>query len=194
MPKWVLSISGEAAVRLDHANQGATASEVAIRDQVEWNFETFRQRIYAYLVALGSISADAEDLTQECFIRFYWELSNNVEIINPRAWLFRTARNLYLNLAVSRKAKGEVPEVWGSALVASTPSQEPDPETSAIQSERRARLSRAMAGLTSLQLQYLHLRTHGLRYREIAEIYGVAVPTVQDVIRRAVERLGKEIQ
>jgi DNA-directed RNA polymerase specialized sigma24 family protein len=46
-----------------------------------------------------------------------------------------------------------------------------------------------MQQLTKVQLRYLALRTEGLKFREIAELYGVSSSTVAETCGRALEKL-----
>jgi RNA polymerase sigma-70 factor (ECF subfamily) len=170
------------------------SAKEAVEVYVERLFGELRDKIYAYLGALGAPSADAEDITQESFIRLYLELRARSEIANVTAWLFRVARNLFVDESRSWRSQTTVAENEVREWLAMVPDPQIDLEASALRAERTKRLNNAMMLLTSLQTEYLHLRAEGLRYREIAEIYGVAVPSVQDVVRRAVERLGKELQ
>jgi len=167
------------------------AGREPFRLEAERYFLELRDRIYAYLAALGARPADAEEITQEAFIR-YWGQGTGAQIENPRAWLFRTARNLYLTEVTSRRARSTVSEADARAQLAVIPGSGPDPESAAIEEQRRSNLLAAMHTLSPLQCEYLHLRAEGLRFREIAEIYNVAVGTVQDVVQRAIEHLGSK--
>lgn len=51
--------------------------------------------LYAWLTGLCRDRDRAADLTQESFAA-YWAAAQREKIANPRAWLFRTARNLFL--------------------------------------------------------------------------------------------------
>jgi RNA polymerase sigma-70 factor (ECF subfamily) len=197
MPDWSRDASANAAaIRLgiDQMEGGCLSAKEAVEVHVERLFGELREKIYAYLGALGASAADAEDITQESFIRLYLELRAHVEIANASSWLFRAASNLLIDETRSWRSQATVAETEVRHWIATVPDPQIDLEASALRAERVKRLNNAMLLLTSLQLEYLHLRAEGLRYREIAEIYGVAVPTVQDVVRRAVERLGKELQ
>ena len=63
-----------------------------------------------------------------------------------------------------------------------------------LAAEQTQRLAHAIRSLTPLQMQFLHLRAEGLRYREIAAISEVSISTVVDVIRRAIDRISKALQ
>ena len=57
----------------------------------------------------------------------------------------------------------------------------------------RERMNLLGVSLSSRESQCMQLRAEGLRYREIAEILGVRVPTVQTLLARAVKKLMREM-
>ena len=163
--------------------------------QVERQFVEHRSPVYFYLLACGASPVDADDLTQDTFVRLYRHLRTGKRVEALRPWLCRVARNLLLDRR--KGASHESPAAsendwlrWQDTLA----DPAVDLERDALHKERRSELDHAIQALTPLQVQYLHLRADGLRHREIAEIYGVAVSSVVDVVRRAVERLGKEME
>lgn len=163
--------------------------------QVERHFVENRDHLYFYLLACGAPPVDADDLTQDAFVRLYRYMRAGKRVERLRPWLCRIARNLLLDqrkgLRYESPAASENEWLhWQDALA----DPRVDLEAAALRQERRAGLERAFQALTPLQIQYLHLRADGLRHREIAEIYGVAVSSVVDAVRRALERLGKEME
>jgi RNA polymerase sigma-70 factor (ECF subfamily) len=67
------------------------------------------------------------------------------------------------------------------------------PEDQAIGEERARRLQTAIARLSAQQRECILLRISGLRYREIAEVLGIGVASVGELVERATARLSKEI-
>src|SRR5262249_42508528 len=67
----------------------------------------------------------------------------------------------------------------------------PGPELSLLERERTEQVRTAMAGLTPRQHEYLLLRAEGMKLREIAKLYGVAIQSVAESCARAIERLGR---
>jgi len=60
-----------------------------------------------------------------------------------------------------------------------------------LRREQLAELRDAIRSLPPQQQVCLHLRAEGFRYRAIADILGVKVPTVAEHLRRALTRLRK---
>jgi RNA polymerase sigma-70 factor (ECF subfamily) len=185
-------LSGAFEARSERNN---SPKELDLRKQVERHFLDHRDDVYIYLLACGSVAPDADDLTQEVFIRLYQHLRAGNRVSDLRPWLLRVARNLLLDWRKANQRKRATVSDHDWLLIQDTvPDTNVNLEQAALQRERHSELRRALQSLTRLQLQYLHLRASGLRYREIAQIYGVAVSGVMDVVHRAVERLGKEME
>src|SRR5436305_4061294 len=85
-------------VRDDHANS-------QLQDQVAQLFEEARTDVYRYLLTLGVHPPQAQEATQESFLRLYATLKKGEEIQNPRAYIFRVAHNLGLKIRVRQSAQ-----------------------------------------------------------------------------------------
>jgi RNA polymerase sigma-70 factor (ECF subfamily) len=68
-------------------------------------------------------------------------------------------------------------------------SKELTPEAAAVRNQRLKRVAVTLAHLPKEQRLGIHLRMQGLRYKDIAKILGVSIPTVSGLLSTAVERL-----
>lgn len=141
---------------------------------------------YAYAL-LGNRS-EAEDITQECFVRLMQSLHSGTHIERVLPWMLRVTHNLALDL-ITRRPREVSLEVSQVALLAD---QTQDPELAASEQERREQVRRALASLSLQELRCWTLRAEGLKYREIAEILGVQVGTVATFLVRAAEKLSSQ--
>src|ERR1700688_836127 len=71
---------------------------MTLQDQVAQLFEDARDDVYRYLLSLGLYPPQAQEGAQEVFLRLYATLKKGEKIQNPRAWIFRVAHNLGLNI------------------------------------------------------------------------------------------------
>src|SRR3989440_12993145 len=71
---------------------------VALQDQVAQLFLEARDDVYRYLLSLGLYPPQAQEATQEVFLRLYTTLKKGEKIQNPRAWIFRVAHNFGLKV------------------------------------------------------------------------------------------------
>jgi len=149
--------------------------------------------LFRYLVVALGQAEDAEDATQECFLRLCRHLQQGGEVSNPRLWLFHVAHNLLLDQRKSgRKAYEILPENW-DAVAATHADKSSDQEQRVLGKERYEVLRGAFGELSESQREVLRLREEGLGYREIAEVLSSNVPVVAAHIRRAVAKIKAKI-
>ena len=128
---------------------------------------------------------DADDLTQDAFLRAFHKLGSYRGDAPFRAWLLRVAHNTALN-ALSRKrpepfAQPPEPDGYGPL----TPAEELEA------TERRERLERKLVGLSPAHRTVLVLREiEGLSYEEIAEITDTPLGSVKARLHRARNELA----
>jgi RNA polymerase sigma-70 factor (ECF subfamily) len=138
--------------------------------------------IYRYL----GDRATAEDITQEVFMRVYRFAPRFVPTARVSSWVFQIARNLALN-EIERRRRVRVDETavngesgyaaWRSPAV---------PASSDLEQE----VIGALGELPENQRAAFLLRVNeGLSYREIGEILGVSVQSVESLLFRARQRL-----
>ncbi|WP_239984696.1 RNA polymerase sigma factor [Lentibacillus sediminis] len=60
---------------------------------IEW-YDMYSMAIYKYIVKMLNDVQQAEDITQETFIRAYKYMKNERSVNNPKTFLYRTAHNL----------------------------------------------------------------------------------------------------
>lgn len=138
-------------------------------------------RLQRFLRQFGS-SVSIEDVSQESFARL---CAMDVDTIDsPRAYLFRTARNLALN-ALRRERGAPVggvadPERLGVGA------EDPSPEDKLLSRETAALLKDALAQLPAHKCEALLLfRLEGWSHREIGRHLGVSHRTVERYIADA---------
>jgi RNA polymerase sigma-70 factor (ECF subfamily) len=157
-------------------------------EQVTRAFEDAREDVYRYLVTLGLPPPQAQEAAQEVFLRLYVALESGELIENMRAWVFRVAHNLGLDMRNKRQALQVEPEME-RGLRDSARSIEMD----LIERERMVQLAGAWKTLSPQQRQCLHLRAEGLRYREIAAVMGIGISSVREFLNRAVSKLQRAV-
>src|SRR6266508_2623432 len=140
-----------------------------LEQKVTGYFEQWREPVYRYVVAAFGNSAQAEDVTQEAFLQLYRCLHAGQSIRNVRAWVFRVAHNLAVNQIKSQQFITPLDDETWAEVRRLYQDTSPTPEQ-----------------------KCLHLRTKGLRYREIAEILDMSTTTVAETLYRVIEKLAKE--
>jgi RNA polymerase sigma-70 factor (ECF subfamily) len=155
-------------------------------------FEQLHVPVFRYLLRKTRDSGQAEDITQETFLRLFRRLREDRRLDNPKAWLFTVANNLAIDVSRHESHIRDLDETTWKRIEESRSGLQADPEKLMLQRERLDRLHVAVLNLTSLQRECLHLRAEGLRYREIAGLLEISPSTVMDAVRRATVKLARE--
>jgi RNA polymerase sigma-70 factor (ECF subfamily) len=161
---------------------------MTLQDQVAQLFEEARDDVYRYLLSLGLYPPQAQEGTQEVFLRLYTTLKKGEEIQNPRGWIFRVAHNLGLKIRARQSSQAPYDPELESKLAGTAL----DPEQDAIEREQSLRFQQAVERLSEQQRRCLLLRLEGLRYPEIGSVLGISPSAVGEFLRRAISRLKKD--
>ena len=143
-------------------------------------FNRYFQSVYNYALMLCQDPSQAEDLTQEAFIRAH----NNLDRFGPpwnfRTWIFRLTHNYFIDLI--RKERDIDPLEEGDRVI----SKDLGPELETQRSETADRVHNTLGGLLPGQREILVLRElHGFSYAEIAQILDISLSNVKVMIHRA---------
>ena len=167
-------------ILLERIGRGDTAS-------FETLFYRHYDRVYGLLFRLLGNRVEAEDVTQEVFLKLYRQplklLQTGRQEHHVGAWLYRVATNMGYNHIRSRKRRWQ----RDTLLVPDATDNLPGPAERALQEETRTRVRAALARLTQRQSQLLVLRQMGFSYEEIAEVCEVAPGSVGTLLARAAE-------
>jgi len=143
----------------------------------------YQNKIYGLFRRMGACQADAEDLTQETFLKAYRKLaSHNPEQSFP-GWIYTIAVNLQKDRGRRNKAKPSVQE----------DSYDQDtPESQLLQKELRSEVEQLLERLPEHYRLVLILRyTNQLSHEEIAGITGMSVRQITNAVHRAKKSLRK---
>ncbi len=190
---WWTPKSNEAGeLRLDGVElcdiQGASRLEQKVTEL----FELLYEPVHRYVRGITGAQAEAEDLAQEAFLRLYTCLQKGQPVGNVRAWVFRVAHNLAIDhLRKASHLEQAVPEVW--QLNEARPDLAPNAEQRLLEQEQRQRLRRALLRLSPQERYCLDLRAEGLGYREIGEVLGISISSVNTFLGRGVKKIAGEL-
>ncbi len=132
----------------------------------------------------------AEDLAQECWLRFIGAAPRWKPQARFRTWLLAVARNLAADEArrMAHRRSSPLDDPPDRAVELLAPGR--SPEEAAFDLLIQPVLRAAIAGLPAEQREVFLLREYeGVPFAEIAEITGAPVPTVKSRMRYALEAL-----
>lgn len=175
------------------AERATDDQHAPLRDEVTRLFIGHRGEIHRYLAHSGCRGIEAEEITQEVFLRLYRARLAGKRVDAPRHWLFTVARNLAIDHLRRTRQQWRLIDRSSGDLADRVADAAPTSEEALLSESRRTALAGALGELTDLQRECLHLRANGLSLREIGGIVGVSVAGVSDAIRRAIKRVQKEI-
>ncbi len=155
-------------------------------------YKMLRPSLVIYLRSMGLTRDEADDVIQESFLRLVRHLANSGKEDNLRSWIFRVAHNLSMDLYRADRRNLDCSET-ALRLANDRSDPAPNPEEKYLQEEEFRRLDAAISKLTAQQRRCILLRAQGLRYREIAAVLGIGVPTVCDLVHRAIVRLAGDL-
>ena len=156
-------------------------------------YETLRTQVCQYLTATFGDPAEAEDITQETFLRLYvhWSSGKTIAENRLRSWIFRVAHNLAIDRTRSARFIRELASEEYSAAALQVPDGGSDPEETLLDRERFNAVRRGLALLSKQESRCLHLRAEGFCYREIAEILNISVSSAAEFLRRAMRKMAR---
>lgn len=132
-------------------------------------FESEESGLLRYAIGLVGRRTVAEEIVQETFLRLHqcWD-----EVENPRAWLYRSVRNLAINHLRDRKPESELKD--DTAATDDSPTAEIMGRNEAIGMMRLLLAEMSEEDKALLQLKY----HDDLKYQQISQRTGLSVSNV----------------
>jgi len=157
------------------------------------------EAVYRFALSLVHDPAEADDLVQETFLKALSAFDSFREGTNCKAWLFRIARNSFIN-RIRRAGR----EVWLEDTVEqmNTPSLADwsesafyrGPEAATALSATRMQLERALGEIPrDFRTVILLADVEGFAYKEIAEVMGTPIGTVMSRLYRGRRMMRKKL-
>jgi RNA polymerase sigma-70 factor (ECF subfamily) len=128
----------------------------------------------------------AQDLVQEVFLKLHahWD-----KVVNPRAWLFRSIRNLALNHLRDHRRE------TATDLIHELASDAPDPEQSLGRLEALGTLQLLLAELDPADRALISLKYHeNLKYEQISQRTGLSIGNVGYKLHHALKNLADSLR
>jgi RNA polymerase sigma-70 factor (ECF subfamily) len=173
----------------DHDEQlYAGRARAGDRDAFAVLVETYWGRVYRWLHGMTLRRHQAEDLTQDVFLRAWSALPQLRQDVCFRAWLFRIARNC---LTDSRRDPRSTPP---QPLSETSADRQPGPEEMVLARESESLLRDACADLAPpLRAALLLWTQEDLPYSDIAQVLGITEETARWRVCRARQLLMKRL-
>ncbi len=160
--------------------------------------ELYKKKIYYLSLDLTGNHHDAEDLSQEVFIKAYRSLKNFRGDAKFNSWLYR----ITVNTCISQRRKKSVSamtlqedfEIDSSPWDFNDGESSNNPERNAESGLIQQHIEQALQQLTPRERSVFVLRHYNdLPLKEIAQILKITEGTVKSMLFRAIQRLRKEL-
>lgn len=177
-------------------------ADVAAFDEI---VARYKGRIYGYLYRMTGNAEDAEDITQEVFVRMYTSIGSFRAEASLSAWLFRIAGNLAVDAfrraknrrILVRSLDGEVAADVGDEnafVTRDVPDWSREPMTLLARAESGAQIQTALEKLPPrLRSAVVLCDIEGLSYEDIAVVERIPLGTVKSRIFSARAALRKRL-
>ncbi|MEG3656780.1 RNA polymerase sigma-70 factor [Arenibacter palladensis] len=148
-------------------------------------FNTFYDRLVAYITTFTHDKIQSEDIVQHAFIRFWEDKSKLDETKSPKAYLYAIAYNRYIDtIKKAKKQEKLLSQIWERALV------DRIQEDSDALEERIQKMKQVIDSLPPKCREIIMLnKIQGVKYKEIADRMGISVKTVESQMRIAFTKI-----
>ena len=154
-------------------------------------FEHFAPRVKAFLLKQGADQAQAEELMQETMVTV-WQKAYQFDRRKAKVstWIFTISRNRRID-RLRKESRANV-DLTDPALV---PDPLEDSETTVERGENRARIERALQGLSAAQAEVIRLCFYSdMSHSEIAAKLDIPIGTVKSRIRLAISKIKAALE
>ena len=153
----------------------------------------YLQTIHTFVYRLVGSATDAQDITQEVFVRAWKHLKTYTDRYTFKTWILAIARNASIDFLRKRKQltfsdfEAEGDELWEATIV---DHEQLLPDALAERASNKLLLERYITKLSVEMREVILLHyIEDLTFREIAEIVGRSLNTVKSRHQRAIARL-----
>ena len=174
----------------------ARGDRAAFRELVE----THKRKVYFLALDMVGNPADAEDVSQEVFLKVFRAFNTFHREAKLGSWLYRITYNACIDHLRKRATTPEPMEAealeagFQSHPQLSAPRASEDPAAAAERAQFRERIEHALETVSPQERAVFLLRHHeDLALGDIAEALGLSVGSVKSYLFRAVRKLRKEL-
>jgi len=147
--------------------------------------------VYSYLRRLCGSQTDAEDLTQQTFLKVWSSLGSFAGRSKFSTWLYRIAHNTYIDFqrAYASNSRDRSDEWWAECI-----DKNPGPFANVAERQLAQRLYETVDQLDDDKKYVIHLHYYqGLSIKEIAKVLGIATSTVKYRLREVFKILRTKL-
>ena len=155
-----------------------------------------KTRVYSYSFYLLKNRMDADDVTQEVFIKI-WKNINDIKPGSATSWIMKTTHNLCIDYLRKRKMalnrECEIDDQFEEEV--RSIDRWSDPEVEIRKNLLKEKIKNAVELLPEqLKSVFVMYELQGLKYKEISEILNIPMNSVKVYLLRARKKLQEELK
>lgn len=164
-------------------------------DAFEQLIDRYQKLIYNLAYRIFNNTSDAEDVTQEVFLKIYRNIEKCSGKQSIKTWIYTITYNTCIDEVRKRKGKNNISldmtlDSDDGEYSFEVASNEPTPEASLLNKEGIKEIEEAINQLNEVNKSLVFLRDiKGLSYNEISEIMDMNIGTVKSRLNRARNKL-----
>jgi RNA polymerase sigma-70 factor (ECF subfamily) len=161
-----------------------------LEDKIDNIYNRYYSEVYRFLICFSGNQNDAEDLTQEVFIRVLNNLSNIQSINNLKTWIFSIAKHV----AIDHYRKRRFSSLFSDGFFKQFVSSEKEPNELFEQNEMKRLVDTAISKLKPTHRAVVILRgINEFSIKETSEILQCSESKVKVDYHRALKELKKKL-
>lgn len=161
--------------------------------------ERYKKKVYYIAYDIVGDFHEAEDISQEVFIKMYRALNRFRKDAKMSSWIYQITVNTAIDSLRKRKAKPrinveDIEQVGVQEQALQSASSEADPERRAVAILMQKHVDQALHMITPQERAVFVMRHYNeFKIREIADVLEVSSGTVKSLLFRALKKLRKEL-
>lgn len=164
--------------------------------QIKYNslISQLKNKIFNYASYMVNNRMDAEDITQDVFIRL-WNNFDKINLTKAKSWLLKTTHNLCIDYLRKRKNLMNKSERINENTISNGKDILSDPEISYRRNMLKERINNSIKELPdNLKSVFVLYEIEGFKYREISKVLNVPLNSVKVYLLRARKKLQEDLR
>ena len=164
--------------------------------QIKYNslISQLKNKIFNYASYMVNNRMDAEDITQDVFIRL-WNNFDKINLTKAKSWLLKTTHNLCIDYLRKRKNLMNKSEGINENTISNGKDILSDPEINYRINMLKERINNSIKELPdNLKSVFVLYEIEGFKYREISKVLNVPLNSVKVYLLRARKKLQEDLR
>lgn len=156
-------------------------------------YHLYISRLKKFAFALVKSKENAEEIVEDVFIKLWKQRKNLESINNIGVYLYTATKNTALNY-LSRQAIANILEPFDHIDIKLCPEDNQSPDELMITAEMHLSVKNAIESLPPrCKMIFKLVREDGLKYKEVSEILGISINTIDAQMAIAVKRIWEAV-